>query len=181
MTNRHRTKRKKPNAKGRNEYEPFIQIYRHVPECAAYTSLSGNASKLLIQFTFLFKGTNNGEIYLSVRKAGEFCGFSKGTAQRCINELIEKGFIKVNQKGSFDHKVKHATTYWLTMKANPGKQPTKEYMRWKPEKQKSVPKINLNSIKNYDRVQNLIPYYAVYDTNNWYCDWRKFVFIGAKN
>ena len=181
MSNKYRTKRKKPNAKGRNEYKRFIQIDAHVFKCASYISLSGNAAKLLFQFTLLFNGTNNGEIYLSVRKAGEFCGISKGTAQRCINELIEKGFIKVNTKGSFDRKVKHATTYWLTMKANPGEQPTKEYMSWKPEKQKSVPKINLNSIKNYDRVQKLIPYYAVYDTNNWYRDWNKFIIIGTKN
>ena len=181
MSSKHKRNRKKPNAKGRNTSETFIKIDKHVVLCDAYRSLSGNAVKLLIQFTLLFKGANNGEIYLSVRKAADFCGIATGTAQRCIKELIEKGFIIINQKGSFNLKVENATTYWLTTKANPLEIPTKEYMRWTPKKQKPVPKIHRNSIKNCDRVQNLVPYNTFPGIKRRDCNWSKLVNVGAKN
>jgi DNA-binding transcriptional regulator YhcF (GntR family) len=55
-------------------------------------------------------GTNNGEMSLSVREAAHFANIGKDTASKCFHELEAKGFIRRNVCGSFNWKLKQATT-----------------------------------------------------------------------
>jgi DNA-binding transcriptional regulator YhcF (GntR family) len=64
----------------------------------AYLSLSCAARALLIEITRLYKGRNNGQLGLSVRRASERCNVARGTAQRAFAELQERGFIELVTK-----------------------------------------------------------------------------------
>ncbi|PLX36036.1 MAG: hypothetical protein C0605_08365 [Hyphomicrobiales bacterium] len=49
---------------------------------------------------------------------------------KAFHELEEKGFIKSKQKGGFDFKIRHATTWILTEYGHGGKLATKDFMSW---------------------------------------------------
>jgi DNA-binding transcriptional regulator YhcF (GntR family) len=70
----------------------------------AYLSLSCPARAVLIELTRLYKGNNNGQLGLSVRRASERCNVARGTAQRSFVELQERGFIELATKGAFSRK-----------------------------------------------------------------------------
>lgn len=81
----------------------------------------------------LYNGSNNGDLFLSVREAAKRLGVSNNTASKAFKELEEKGFIIARQKGYFKQKTRHATSWILTEFKYNGQLPTKEFMRWSPE------------------------------------------------
>ena len=87
-----------------------------------------------------FNGRNNGEIAFSVRQAARQIHTAKDTASKAFRELVAKGFIKINKPGSFDWKLRHATTWILTEHPLGDDLPTKDFMKWRPENLKAGPK-----------------------------------------
>lgn len=98
----------------------------------AYRALSGDALKLMLDVWKRHDGTNNGDISYSVREAAELLHGNKNTAAKRFSELIEKGFLAVESKGAFHVKVRHATTWRITLEPCQGHPPTRDYQRWRP-------------------------------------------------
>jgi len=48
-----------------------------------------------------FNGGNNGALHLSMNEAAEVLGVGKATVQRAFDDLVEKGFIALEQEGNW--------------------------------------------------------------------------------
>ena len=146
-------------AKGRSSKDArHVRLHYWLLDSAAYQALKPVSRSLLVEFYKRFNGVNNGEFYFSVRDAASSAGVSPNTAQKAIRELIEKGFIKQNVKGSFHWKGGDATTWILTEHEYRDKLPTKDFMRWKldDEKQKPASDSETAGVSSCDRDNNVV-------------------------
>lgn len=113
-----------------------IRIFRRQMQSVAWSHLSGSAVKVLLALALLERGDNNGEFFLSVRKAAEMTGLDKDTCGRAFNELLDKGFIYRTQRGGFSRKTRHAACWGLTWAAGPKgsehRAPSHAYEQWRP-------------------------------------------------
>jgi DNA-binding transcriptional MocR family regulator len=128
---------KKPKSRG---YESHVRFQEHELGCAAYRSLSSDSRSLLTEFRRLYKGREN-RIYMSVRQAMERMNVGQRPAQRALKELLDRGWIRVVERGSFSRKVRHATVYALTnepLDEWDGETAPKDYMHWSPPPQKNT-------------------------------------------
>lgn len=128
---------KKPKARG---YEPHVRLQKHELDCAAYRSLSSDARSLLVEFRRIYNGREN-RIYMSVRQAMDRMNVGQRPAQRALKELLDRGWIVLVERGSFNRKVRHATVYALTnepLDERDGATAPKNYMRWTPPPQKNA-------------------------------------------
>jgi hypothetical protein len=121
---------------------PHVRLYDWLLTSPAYLSLSCQARAVLVEVTRLYKGGNNGQLGLSVRRASDRCNIARGTAQRAFAELQERGFIDCMTKGAFSRKALHATEWRLTWWGCDvtGELPSKKFMSWGREKQNAVSK-----------------------------------------
>ena len=113
-------------------------------DAEAWQSLTGNQRAVYIEMAARYNGRNNGRIPYSVREAAESLHIGKSTAARDLAVLQERGFIIPRKKGAFSLKVRHATEWRLTefsCDVTPAL-PTKEFMRWSPKIQNTVPPQN---------------------------------------
>jgi hypothetical protein len=139
----------KRNAQGktvkrRNRHGPkFVRLFHWMMDTPAWHSLSGWAMAAYLDLARHYNGTNNGELYLSVRKFAEGRECSPATAARVITELVDKGFIEITRNSGFnvkDHK-RQARTFRLTVFfCDLTKRPASNtFTKWKsPEKHFSV-------------------------------------------
>jgi DNA-binding transcriptional MocR family regulator len=120
----------------------------HVMQDApAWLDLSGTAVKLLLQLIRMSKGNNGfgdgqrdrGRLFLSVRDAATAIGVCRNTAAKAFGELIDHGFLRVEEKGHFDVKG-IATTWRLTFQPYPHRRmgPTNEWRKWTPPAAKNI-------------------------------------------
>jgi hypothetical protein len=121
---------------------PHVRFYDWLLTSPAYLSLNCPARAVLIEVTRLYKGNNNGQLGLSVRRASERCNVARGTAARAFAELHERGFIELVTKGAFSRKSPHASEWRLTFNTCDvtGELASKAFMRWGREKQNAVSK-----------------------------------------
>jgi hypothetical protein len=128
------------NAKGRSRRkERFVKLMHWMLSGAAWCALTPAARALYVELAQRYNGFNNGEIAMSVREAAWLLHIAKDTASKTFHELEEKGFIKRNVCGSFNWKLKHATT-WILTEFDLGDVPaTKEFARWQPGKAEPGP------------------------------------------
>lgn len=123
--------------KFRRKKEPkHIRLYATIMASEAWRHLSGNAIKVLLALVARDDGTRNGTISFSVREASETANLSVPTATRCLQELVELGFIRCTEKGAFSRKVSHASTWRYTWAAWPGgapAAPTRDFEKWEPD------------------------------------------------
>src|SRR5436305_9553855 len=104
-------RKRKVDATGRNRNHRFVALDFALLGSDAYRSLSTGARALLVEFNRLYNGANNGELYMSQRKAAELVGVANhATAAGYLRELQDRGFIRQKIKGSFDNKTRFATT-----------------------------------------------------------------------
>ncbi|MCC7411957.1 MAG: helix-turn-helix domain-containing protein [Gammaproteobacteria bacterium] len=115
----------------KNRHESHVRVYRHELDCAAYRSLSTDARALLVEMRSLYTGADN-RIHMSRREAERRLNVGRRRAEHAIDELVDRGFVRVLRIGAFQTKVAHATEYELTNEAGRDKTPSKEYMRWVP-------------------------------------------------
>lgn len=147
---------KKPNTGGRKvdkkgrskKGERFVKLEHYFLNSGAWRSLKPACRALYIELAQRYNGANNGEISMSAREAARLVHVSKDTAGKLFNELEEKGFIKCRQKGSFNWKISHASTWILTHYPFNDGLPTKDYMSWKSENLKTGPKSGTNCPKS---------------------------------
>lgn len=124
-------KGKRVNQCGRSKGEvKHIRHYVYELVSPAYRELSCVARALYTEIKSFYNGSNNGEIFLSVRMAADRLGVSDNTANKALNALQAHGFIKPRVKGSFTRKVRHATTWELTEYPLNNVLPTRDYQTW---------------------------------------------------
>ncbi len=107
----------------------------------AYRSLNAFARCLLHEFKRKYNGQNNGGISMSFREAVELVGHSNKPIPLAFAQLIDRGFVKVTEKGAFDRKMRtggflKASTWTLTEYAidepvRVADVPSKDFMRWR--------------------------------------------------
>jgi hypothetical protein len=111
-----------------------VRLYLYMLKSPAWLSLSCQAKCLLIELLALYNGTNNGELYLSVRDAAKLLHTGLHQASAAFAELEERGFIRATRKGSRTRRgeTRLATCWRLTEYDDDltGRQPTKEFMTW---------------------------------------------------
>lgn len=128
------------DATGRSIGEPrHVRLYHWLLKTSAWQSLSPQGVATYVALSQIYNGSNNGEIALSVRAAARQLHIAKDTATKAFHELEEKGFIRRNVCGSFNWKLRHATTWILTEHAFNDQPATKDFARWTLEKSEPGP------------------------------------------
>jgi hypothetical protein len=126
----------KSKASRRARDAKHVRLYAYMLKTPAWQSLSCQAKCLLIELLALYNGTNNGELYMSVRTAATLLHTGLHQATAALRELEEKGFIRATRKGSRTRRDEErlATCWRLTEHDDDltGRQPTKEFMTWRP-------------------------------------------------
>ena len=151
----------KINAKGRakSATAPFVQVLKPTLQEPAWKALPYGARCLYITLKSFFMGSNNGRLYLSVRKAADELGASPTSTERWFQDLIQHGFIVPTAGGFLGAEGKGTATYWrLTELGWNGQQPTRDYKDWPDLKNKTpsqkkgqtVPKIGTPRPQNRD-------------------------------
>ncbi len=113
----------------------FVQLWYWELDCPAYRHLSVYGRALLIEFRIKHNGSNNGTIAMSVRDAAKLINCSKDRADQALKELVEKGWIRLTQKGSFGCKRRLASEWRITnwpVGLGVDTPATKEFMKWRP-------------------------------------------------
>ena len=108
----------------------FVQLNYLLIKSNAFKEVTGGAFKLYVKVRERFNGVNNGEIGFSVRDASNKLGISRMTASKYFKELEEKGFLKIKEKGSYNFKSRHATTWIITAERYNHKAPSNDFMSW---------------------------------------------------
>lgn len=122
-------------AKGRARYDPHIRLY-HWLLPAMFERLSGNDIKVLLFMLSFEDGSNNGELFMGARQAGDGTGIDKKTALACLVNLDRQGFIRPTGRGFFTQKGGPASKWRFTFKPWNGRGPSNEW-REPPAEEKS--------------------------------------------
>lgn len=120
--------------KGRSSNGRYVKLDLWLLESPAWRSLSCKGRALYVEFKMRFNGSNNGHVHMSVREIEGALNCANNTAQKTLSELLDKGFLEYRFKGSFSHRVHRASEFILTEYDYNAQKPTKDFMRWRPEK-----------------------------------------------
>lgn len=135
-----RRRNRRVDETGRSSGPPrFLKLEHWMLKTAAWRSLPPASRALYVQIAQRYNGSNNGEISMSVREAARLIHVAKDTAGHSFRELEEKGFLKRNVCGSFNWKLRHATTWFLTEHPCGCEPSTKEFARWGPKNSEPGP------------------------------------------
>ncbi len=96
------------------KHKRYVGFDYQLLETEAFKYLTGGAFKLLALVKKRYNGINNGHISFSVREGRDLLGCSVNTISRYFDELVNKGFLKIKEKGSFNYKKRHASTWIIT-------------------------------------------------------------------
>ncbi len=133
----HHMKRRRHNATGRaateGQYAPLSYQFLRSP---AWRSLRGPAAKVWLELRCRYNGSNNGKLALSCDAAARLLGLGKATVLRAFQELQDKGFIVMTQRGQWYGR--RATTWAVTDKPCDGHLATRAWNTWIPDK-KAIP------------------------------------------
>jgi biotin operon repressor len=102
----------KSDQRGRSKADQrHLRLPHLMTGSVAFQDLKGNDLKLLIAMQRLDNGSNNGNLFLSARKASEECGLSRNTVMQSLRSLEEHGFIVAMERGHFKVKGGPATRW----------------------------------------------------------------------
>ncbi len=122
----------KHNQKGRSTTDAqHIRLYAWFTKTEAWCSLKPGPRALYVELAGLFKGTNNGDLFLSELEAAKRLNIDKKTARSYFRDLMDKGFIRVATKGSFNQKRCPATSWILTEHSFRNQLATKDFISWR--------------------------------------------------
>jgi len=113
---------------------PFVMMVHRFMDEPAFRALPCGAQMLYVHIKRFYNGQNNGELYLSVRKAAALLNISKNTATKHFRTLEEHGFIRPHRVGTLGVEGQGKATIWrLTEEGCLGHKATKDYKLWFPE------------------------------------------------
>lgn len=110
MSGRSNRKPARPNAKGRNEASVGrsgwrLQVMRSFWLSPVVSAMTVNEKALLWEFTSLHTGSNNGDLFMSVKDATHRIGLNDYAAEiKAFNGLIALGMVTVTAEASFSVK-----------------------------------------------------------------------------
>lgn len=125
----------KSKRKGEGQYAPlpYAQL-----TSSAWLSLGGNAVRVFLHLHTRYNGSNNGRLTLSYAEAAEALGMGKATVQRAFKQLVERGFLTLENPGNWYHRKAHE--WRLTtkpMETRKGRIPaTHDWRSWREGKTK---------------------------------------------
>lgn len=122
----------------------FLKLEHWILKTVAWRSLPPASRAVYVEIAQRYNGSNNGEISMSVREVAGLVHIAKDTATKVFHELEDKGFIRRNLCGSFNWKLKHATTWILTEHPFNDQPATKDFARWTPKKSEPGPNPGTN-------------------------------------
>lgn len=136
------------NSKGRSSGEPrHVRLYEWLQKSPAWRTLDVYSRSLYVEFKARYTGANNGGISFSGKEMEAALNCSNRPADRALATLLDRGFIKISQRGSFEWKgakgkQARATTYILTehpidLPTRSAMPPTKDFMKWQPAQKKT--------------------------------------------
>lgn len=134
----------KHDAKGRSKGDgSFVLLFNHMLNSPAGLSLTPHEMALLIRVLQLYKGGNNGRLFLSARDAAKLTNMNKNTAAKSLRSLVDKGFLEVTTPGGFSTNGGKATCYEITCHPpRQGKPPKNTFQRWRPYDEKNIVVLN---------------------------------------
>lgn len=142
MSKSSKIKRRKKNLNNYRDVETFVQFPKYMQDSSGYKSLvlkCAGALAIYIDLAMRYNGVNNGEISYAVREGKTNLGINPNTVGKYLKALERYGFIRTTQKGSFDLKKRHASTYELTMWDVIGKHKAKKsFMTYKTTEEEKV-------------------------------------------
>jgi len=106
--------------KGRKTSYSFVMLRHDVMRHENFKTLSGNATKLLIDLLSQFNGKNNGDFCATWSLMKKRGWRSKGTLSRALKELLQRGWIIKTRQGWQNHSGLYAVT-WLPIDECDGK------------------------------------------------------------
>src|SRR5690242_8368243 len=114
MTNRRNYHKR--TAKDVRESGRYVRLTEYMLASSAWRALPCNSRALYIELARRYRGpnSNNGKIPYSHREAATTLGIGRSTAQRCFEQLIELGFVKIGKRSGFSMKGRVATEWLLT-------------------------------------------------------------------
>lgn len=144
--------RRRANATGRSSPDiRHVRLHFWLLRSEAWRSLKVGPRQLLVELYSLFNGQNNGELFLSVRRAAARLSVAPNTVNRWFRDLEDRGFIRPNQRGGFTRKSSEATTWILTEFDFGPSTATKDFLRLnRSQNQNTVARIATDGIKNCD-------------------------------
>ena len=110
----------------------FVALRHHMLNSPAWHDLDAISRALYVEISRRYMGQNNGRIPYSIREGAAELRVSKSTISRCLQKLIDHGFIVPTKKGGFNLKSRHATEWRLTEFDFGSDFATKNFMRWSP-------------------------------------------------
>ena len=122
-------KKIKPLSDRSQKYKRFVLFDYEQIESQAFKYLTGGALKLLIMVRKRFNGINNGFVSFSIREGNDLLGYAPNTIKRYFDELVDKGFLRIKEKGSFTYKKRHATT-WIITSDEYNHQKSRDFKHW---------------------------------------------------
>jgi hypothetical protein len=137
MTNRrdyHKRTAKDVKADGR-----YVRLTEYMLASSAWQALTGNSRALYIELARRYRGpsSNNGKIPYSVREVASALAIGRSTAQRCFEQLMDFGFVKIGKRSGFNMKGRVATEWMLTEFPDDTTSTTgiasKDFMKWTAE------------------------------------------------
>ena len=111
------------------KHKRYVGFDYQLLETKAFKYLTGGAFKLLALVKKRYNGVNNGHISFSVREGRDLLGCSVNTISRYFDELVDKGFLKIKEKGSFNYKKRHAST-WIITSYEYNNNTTRDFKHW---------------------------------------------------
>jgi hypothetical protein len=143
------------DVKGKSKKDAHhVRHYSFELQSLAYRSLCVGARALLTEIKDLFNGSNNGELFLSVRDAADKLNVGKSAASDWFADLVDRGFIRPKVEAGFSWKTaaraRKATCWILTEYATGGAAPTRDFQHWRPtELSERVPEKIRRSANGY--------------------------------
>jgi len=111
------------------KHKRYVGFDYQLLETEAFKYLTGGAFKLLALVKKRYNGINNGYISFSVREGRDLLGCSVNTISRYFDELVNKGFLKIKEKGSFNYKKRHAST-WIITSDKYNNETSRDFKHW---------------------------------------------------
>lgn len=123
-------------AQNKKRGQAHARIYGWEQRTSAWQVLRPEAKALLIEMRLLYNPSEGNRVFLSFREMMRRLNAGRKVTARARDQLLELGWIRAVEQGSFARKVRHATVYALEnepLHDGDGGTAPKSYMRWAPE------------------------------------------------
>ena len=97
---------------GRWPLPPFIRLPKYVVNHKDFSTLSGRATKLLIDVAVQYRGTNNGDLCAPLSLMRERGWNSSDQLNKAKKELVERDVIRVTRQGGRNKTTLYALTWF---------------------------------------------------------------------